>query len=126
MLILIIDDEEKMLYLMKEFLEERGFSVLTAPDGKTGLEIALKECPRLVVVDVAMPEMNGYQVCEALRAHKDTAKIPILIITGMELTPEGVNKRCEELNIDAFMFKPFSIKDLLAKIEEIIDGTQAG
>lgn len=120
MLILIIDDEEGMLSMMKDFLEKRGHSVITSVDAQDGIKQAVEQLPRLIIMDISMPQMNGYEACEILRSKKETAKIPILIVTGKELTSEGINQRCKEMDINGFMYKPFSVKDLLEKIEKFL------
>lgn len=83
---LIIDDDPRTLGLMKEALMIEGYSVFTAAEGKAGVLTAKQETPDLVVLDLMMPGMNGFEAVDALRSDLKTASIPIIILTGMDLS----------------------------------------
>ena len=80
-LVLVIDDEATQRELMKRFLRRQGFAVQTAADGKTGLELARTSPPRVILLDVMMPEMDGWSVLEALKADVATAKVPVVMVS---------------------------------------------
>jgi PAS domain S-box-containing protein len=84
-MVLVIDDEPAILELLTETLLLRGFQVLRTPDGRTGVEFATKYLPDVIILDFSMPDFNGIQVVEQLRAHPRTKNIPILINTGIVL-----------------------------------------
>jgi CheY-like chemotaxis protein len=86
--ILIIDDEPVLLELLTKTLLQKGFSILRASDGRTGVEFATNYLPEVIILDFSMPEFNGIQVVEQLRAHPRTKNIPILINTGTVLNEE--------------------------------------
>jgi signal transduction histidine kinase len=85
---LIVDDDPKTLGLMKEALMLEGYSVFTAAEGKTGVLTAKQETPDFIVLDLLMPGMNGFEAIDVLRSHPKTASIPIIILTGMNLSSE--------------------------------------
>ena len=78
---LVIDDEAAQRELMTRFLRRQGFAVKTAPDGTTGLELARTSSPRVILLDVMMPEMDGWSVLEALKADVVTAKVPVVMVS---------------------------------------------
>ncbi len=80
--VLLIDDQEDERTIQRAILSHRGYGVLDAADGETGLREALAHLPDLVLLDVAMPRMDGFEVCRALRADPRTAKIPVLFFTA--------------------------------------------
>ena len=81
--ILLVDDNTTNLQLLHETLDGLGYKLLIAKNGKTALAIAQKTGPSLILLDIMMPEMNGYEVCRRLKADKKTAYIPIIFITAM-------------------------------------------
>lgn len=81
--ILIVDDDEKLLKLYSAILTKEGYSVLTAPDGKKGLDLALSASPNLVLLDVMMPGMDGGEVCERLSESPKTKNIPVIFLTSL-------------------------------------------
>lgn len=79
--ILVIDDNQAIVNLLRGVLTHAGYAVLTAYDGETGLDVAQRERPDLIILDIVMPGMNGYQVCWQLSQDQRTVKIPVLILT---------------------------------------------
>ncbi len=121
--ILLVDDEQDMVYAVKMQLEAEGFSVLTAKDGQEGLDKARKENPDLVILDLMLPKIDGYKVCRMLKFDEKYKKIPIIIYTAR--APAGAEKRGYEAGADAYMTKPFDPKKLLAKINELLNRREA-
>jgi len=112
--ILVIDDEYDIRLQLVKFLELNGFASLTAESGAQGIEMARKELPDVIVCDILMPEISGYEVCNTLRNHPDTAMIPFIFLTAIdsrEDTRKGMN-----LGADDYITKPFDFKDLLQSI----------
>jgi CheY-like chemotaxis protein len=123
--ILIIDDNPDFLFTMETFLKRSGFSTLTAEDGKKGIEIAQKERPDLVLLDVMMETLySGFEVCKRLKTEPHLKDIPVIGISGMadELGVRYEKERDQEyFNPDAFFDKPVDKQKLLAKIKEFLN-----
>lgn len=118
--ILMVDDEVAIRDLLKEKLEESKYAVITASSGEEALAICKDSRVDLVLLDIAMPQMDGYQTCEKLREDHTTKDIPVLFLTGKELAPEGVTEHCINLGACGHISKLSTLKELLAKIREII------
>lgn len=109
--VLIIDDDHTLLELLSSHLEAAGYRTLTATDGMSGLRLASEELPDLIVLDVMMPGMNGWEVCERLRKKSD---LPIILLTAKG---EELDKlRGFRLGIDDYVTKPFSFAELAARV----------
>jgi two-component system phosphate regulon response regulator PhoB len=116
--ILIADDEPDVLTLVGTNLRAAGFQIVTAPDGSHALAQARREPPDLAVLDVMMPDMNGFEVCRELKRHSETADIAILLLTARS---EEVDRILGfELGIDDYMTKPFSPRELVLRIKAIL------
>ncbi len=118
--ILIVDDDMEILRLMGKKLKQSKFKVLAATSGKEALIIAETSQPDLILLDIAMPEMDGYQTCEKLRQDSKTKDLRVLFLTGKELEPEGINQRCQDLGACGHISKLSSLKDLTQKIKEAL------
>ena len=117
--ILVVDDEIHIVQIVKFNLEKRGgYEVLTAKNGEEGLEIARSEKPDLILSDVMMPKMSGFEFCEALKKDDEIKLIPFIILTAKG--QENDIKTGEELGVDDYITKPFSPKALLEKVAEIL------
>ena len=114
--ILVADDEPHILRVVKDKLANAGFTVITAANGEEALAAALAENPGLVLLDVMMPKMNGYEVCRSLRANERFAKIPILLLTarGQDLDRQMGHTP----GADEYITKPFSPRQLLQIVQE--------
>ena len=120
--ILIVDDESHIVEAIRYNLEKAGFRVLTAADGQRALELAQRELPDLITLDVMLPEMDGWEVCRALRQETRTKRIPVLMLTvKKEETDKVVGL---ELGADDYLTKPFSPKELVARIRAILRRTK--
>jgi len=114
--ILIVEDEPAMVSGLRDNFEFEGYEVITAPDGVSGLERALKEMPDLVVLDVMMPRMSGLDVCKQLKVKRPSMPIIMLTARGQEVDKVvGL-----ELGADDYITKPFSIRELLARVKAVL------
>lgn len=113
--ILIIEDEPQIVEICRDYLNSAGFSVISAGNGKLGLEAVLREQPDLVILDVMMPEMDGLEVCKALRRSGD---LPIIMLTArVEETDKLIGL---ELGADDYITKPFSPRELVARVKTVL------
>lgn len=114
-LILVVDDEKQIVKLARDYLERASFRVLTAGDGVTGLAAARRERPDLIVLDLALPGMDGLDVCRALRRESD---VPIIMLTArVEETDRLIGL---ELGADDYITKPFSPRELVARVRTVL------
>lgn len=118
--ILVIDDEPNFLEVTKVRLEANNYSVVTISDAKEVLQTVEKEVPDIILLDIVMPNMDGYLVCEQLKQGEITRNIPIILLSGKDLEPRGINERCIELGVEDFLIKPVDTQELLGKIEEVL------
>ena len=118
-IILVIDDEPEVLELVGFNLQQSGFSVATANNGRDGLTKARTISPSLIVLDVMMPEMDGLEVCKALRRDAATAPIPIIILTARASEIDRVLGL--ELGADDYVTKPFSPRELVLRVKKLIE-----
>lgn len=116
--ILIVEDEADVRNAVAYRLKAAGYSVITANDGQEGLETARREHPDLVVLDLMLPRMNGYQVCMALKYDEKYKNIPVIIFTAWK--EEDNRKLAEDVRADAFISKPFEPEELMSKIRELL------
>lgn len=116
--ILLVDDEPHIVKVVEARLKASGYEVLTAMDGFTALEMARKEKPDLIVLDIMLPKMDGYQVCALLKKDTRYAKIPILMFTA-RAQQEDI-RMGEEVGADAYLIKPFEPKVFLDKVQALL------
>ena len=116
--ILVIDDDPLALRLISYALQQEGYQVVTAADGPTGLQKAREETPDLVVLDVMMPKMDGYEVCRRLRADPRTAYSPILMLTARAQPMDKVEGF--EAGTDDYLTKPADPKELAARVNVLL------
>jgi DNA-binding response OmpR family regulator len=109
--VLIIEDDPTLLRGLKDNFQSRGFNVRTATDGRQGLDAALADLPQLILLDIMLPKLNGYEVCRAIREHE--LEMPIIMLTAKGQEEDIV--RGLELGADDYVTKPFSIRELLAR-----------
>jgi two-component system alkaline phosphatase synthesis response regulator PhoP len=112
--ILAVDDESDVLLVVKAGLENEGFQVLTASNGIDALDVAREERPDLIVLDVMMPKMNGFEVLRELKAGEATATIPVVMLTG--LSDSQKIRQAILSGTDYYVVKPFDFDDLVMKI----------
>ena len=111
--ILIVDDEKSIVDILKFNLEKEGFDTLCAYDGLSGLELVRREGPDLMLLDVMLPGMDGFQVCQTLRG--EGKSIPIIMITAREDETDKVLGL--ELGADDYITKPFSLREVMARVK---------
>jgi DNA-binding response OmpR family regulator len=117
-IVLVIDDETDLIELVRYNLEKEGFSVIGAGDGESGLVLAAREKPDLVIVDLMLPGMDGLEVCRSLRADGGTSGIPIIILTAKVSESDRIVGL--ELGADDYVTKPFSPRELIARIRALM------
>jgi signal transduction histidine kinase len=121
--ILVIDDEEWVLQMIHVALTQRGFDVVEAESGVVGIDKARKELPDLILCDVNMEKVDGYQTLSLLRNEPATAAIPFILMTGM--TDNAGLRHGMELGADDYLFKPFTLDELYAAVEARLKKAQA-
>ena len=117
--ILVVDDEPRNVKILQIHLEARGYTVLTAGDGAEALEIVTNEPPDLILLDINMPRLDGFQVVARVRSDKTTEFIPIIMITALRDTEENRIKAVEA-GADDFIEKPFNSFEVLARIRSLL------
>lgn len=120
--ILIAEDERDIRDLIIFTLRYNGFDVAAASNGEEALELALSEAPDMLVLDVRMPRMTGYEVCRQLKANKATEHIPVVFLSAKGQEAE-VQAGMEAGAID-YILKPFAPDDLVARVRELLESTQ--
>ncbi len=116
--VLVADDEPNIVISLEFLLRREGFEVLIAVDGEEALSKARSARPDLVLLDVMMPKMNGFDVCQALRADPEFSAMRILMLTAKGRDAEVSNGL--GLGADAYMTKPFSTKELVVQVRSLL------
>ncbi|MCC7430482.1 response regulator [bacterium] len=117
--VLIVDDEQEAVDLMSTFLEQNGVVVFKAYNGESGLELVQKEKPDIVILDLQMPKMNGFEVSKAIKSKNETRLIPIIMLTGNSDFDARISGL--ESGVDDFMTKPYNFKELLFKVRNLVN-----
>jgi DNA-binding response OmpR family regulator len=118
-LILLVDDDEHILRSLEIYLKMEEFNVLTAPGGRQALDTLKKTIPDLIVLDIMMPEIDGFQVLEYIKTHQETKNIPVIMLTAKSQDID-VLKGYQE-GIASYMTKPFNLNELVDNINLIFD-----
>jgi DNA-binding response OmpR family regulator len=113
--ILVVDDKKELRVMVQAYLEQEGFRVVSAADGQEALFVARHEKPDLIILDLMMPKMGGY---EFLNAHKRQSETPVIILTAK--LEEGDKVLGLELGADDFVTKPFSMRELTARVRAVL------
>jgi twitching motility two-component system response regulator PilH len=116
--ILVVEDSPTVLYTVSRMLTEGGHQVLTATDGEQAMSIVIQEHPNLVLLDVILPKLNGYQVCRRMKAAPATAQIPVIMITSK--TKDNDRRWGLEQGADDYVTKPLDARQLLAVIDRFV------
>ncbi|OBR94805.1 MULTISPECIES: response regulator transcription factor [Clostridium] len=119
--ILIVDDEEHICELIKFNLEKNGYKAIVAGNGIDALKIVREEMPQLILLDVMLPGMDGYDVCKEIRKDNSISFIPVIMITARGEEFDKVLGL--ELGADDYMTKPFSIRELVARVKAVLRRT---
>jgi DNA-binding response OmpR family regulator len=118
--VLCIEDEAEMIELTRLVLEREGFEVLGAVGGSQGLEIIKKEKPDLVLLDLMMPDIDGWEVYRQMKADDELARIPVIVVTAKAQSIDKV-LGLQVAKVDDYITKPFGPKELLESIRRILD-----
>jgi len=119
--ILIIEDEEGIIHLLNLYLKDAGYNVAAARDGADGLALHAREHPDLVILDIMLPAIDGFEVCRRIRAW---SKTPILMLTARSSEDDRINGL--ELGADDYLVKPFSPRELVSRVRAILRRTGTG
>jgi CheY-like chemotaxis protein len=121
--IVVADDNPASRELMCELLESSGYRVVEAADGSEALEKTLEVRPNLVVLDIELPAMSGFEVLEAIRQHPELSSLPVVAVTARAM--EGDLERGVAAGFDAYITKPIKISAARARIRELLEEKQA-
>lgn len=116
--ILVIEDHEDNRRIMRDLLTSAGYEVIEAVTGEEGVTAAETHRPDLILMDVQLPGLDGYEATRRIKANPSLQKIPIIIVTSYALSGDDV--KAFEAGCDAYVSKPFSPRELLAKIREFL------
>lgn len=117
--ILIVDDEPQLVKMIEYRLKANNYETITANDGQTALDLTRNEKPDLIILDLMLPNIEGYKVCRMLKFDQKYKHIPIIILTAK--TQEADRKTGEDVGANAYMTKPFETKELLSKIAKLLE-----
>ncbi len=120
-LILVVDDEPKVVRLARDYLEKHGFRVVSAADGQSALAVARRDKPDLIILDLMLPGMDGREVCKVLRRNSD---VPIIMLTALSEEIDQVTGL--ELGADDYITKPFSPRALVARVRALLRRSKGG
>jgi len=116
--ILVVDDDERLLHMLRDMLSANGYEVLLAKDGAQAVTVARKEQPGLILMDILMPEMDGYTACSILKSDEKTKRIPLVMLTAVGY--EMNKKLSEDLNADDYLEKPVSVGILVDTVKRLM------
>jgi DNA-binding response OmpR family regulator len=120
-LVYVLDDDREICELMKITLEARGYEVGEAYDGEQGLDLIKKKTPDLVILDLKMPKLNGYELINRMRSDSTLTNVPIIVLTSLT---KGSSRSDEEwaksLGVQDFITKPFEPIDLIKRVESLV------
>ncbi len=121
--ILVADDDPLIIRLLEHRLRHRGYDVISAPDGETALDLAIREKPDLILLDGMMPGLDGFEVLRRLKENPETIQIPVVMLTARNQEGDIVDGLTS--GAADYMVKPFIPEELIARIQRIVgDGTQ--
>jgi len=116
--ILIVDDDDTLTDVLSRRLQQQGFATMTAHSGRSGLGIARSVRPALIVLDLRLPDSDGFAVCEQLADSPETCDIPVIILSGLE--QPGILRRCRAAGCHYFLRKPYDPNAMLILIRQAI------
>ena len=115
--ILVVDDEDEVRAGLREFLEEMDYAICEAADGEEALAKTFTEKPHIILLDLRLPKVDGYQVCQTLKGNPITSGIPIIMVTALNATPSKI--KGIESGADDYVDKPFDLNELAARIKMV-------
>ena len=113
--ILVVDDEKKIVEILKAYLEKEGYQVITAYDGRSALELARSHSPDLIILDLMLPEVSGWDVCRELRQRSE---VPVIMLTARDDTTDKIVGL--ELGADDYVTKPFDPKEITSRVRAVL------
>jgi len=116
--ILIVEDNEMNRDMLSRRLERKGFSIVMAEDGKKGVDMSISETPDLILMDLSLPIMDGWEATSTIKANPETKDIPIIVLTAHAMA--GDREKALEAGADEYDTKPIEFKRLLGKIKDFI------
>jgi len=116
--ILIIEDQEDNRAIMRDLLSTAGYALIEAVDGEEGVRLARSERPDLILMDIQLPVLDGYEATRQIRATADLKSVPIIAVTSYALS--GDEAKTREAGCDSYVAKPFSPRELLAKVRALL------
>jgi two-component system cell cycle response regulator DivK len=116
--ILVVEDQEDNRQILRDLLASAGYTMIEARDGAAGLATAKKEHPDLILMDIQLPLLDGYEATRRIKADPDLKSIPVIVVTSYALS--GDESKARAAGCDAYVTKPYSPRLLLAKIREFL------
>jgi two-component system, cell cycle response regulator DivK len=116
--ILIIEDQEDNRAIMRDLLSTAGYALIEAVDGEEGVRLARSERPDLILMDIQLPVLDGYEATRRIRSIADLKSVPIIAVTSYALS--GDEAKTREAGCDSYVAKPFSPRELLAKVRALL------
>ena len=117
--ILIVEDDPKNLKLIRDLLQIRGYTALEATDGKQGVDMARAKMPDLILMDIQMPVMDGFEAISILKADPVTKSIPIIALTAFAM--QGDREKCMEAGCNDYITKPLDTRAFVTKVKEYLE-----
>jgi two-component system, cell cycle response regulator DivK len=117
--ILVIEDTEDNRQILRDLLSMAGYDLVEAADGAEGVAMAAEHKPDLILIDIQMPVMDGYEATRRIKADPALAAIPVIAVTSYALS--GDEQKARDAGCDGYIAKPFSPRQMLAKVREILD-----
>jgi len=118
--ILLVDDHQTVFRLLEAIVRIKGYELIYAESAQQGIVMARQELPDLVLLDVMMPDIDGFKVCQYLKENPETKNIPVMFLTARGA--EGDLETGRKVGADGFMTKPFQTKEVIKQIEELLGG----
>ncbi len=116
--ILVVEDNEDNLLLITVLLQKSGFAILEARDGAAGVELAVKEKPDLILMDIALPVLDGYEATKRIKANKETKDIPVIALTSYAMV--GDREKALNFGCDGYIEKPINPETFVAEMEKYL------
>jgi two-component system cell cycle response regulator DivK len=117
--ILIVEDNDKNMKLARDILRAKGYDTLEAVNGESGVQLALLHKPALVLMDIQLPDINGIEAFERIRANPDTARIPVVAFTASVTAND--RSRITDAGFDGFLGKPINLKEFVETVRRFVD-----
>jgi two-component system, cell cycle response regulator DivK len=120
-LILVVEDNEANVELISRFLRRSGHRILVAMDGRTGVQMAADHIPDLILMDLGLPDLDGWEAAQMIKSKAETARVPIIALTAHNLAEDV--ERAMRVGIDAYETKPVIYQRLMDKIASFVDSS---